>query len=625
MRRRLVPALLALCALAVLAAPAVAAPRPAPAGAAARAQSDLPLPQIEAVVELRHPRGLNRFVRAVSDPASRHYRQYATVRQLVERFGATEKQQKQTLAWFERRGVSADVAASGSFLLARLDPAQAARLLPPASGASASGGGGGGERRVPVALRGLVRRIDLVPRVPVSSDIVFPTARERSAAARASKKEEEEKKQPKKPYTSLKEHSGTAAGCREGRKAIPSPFEAFTPSQFLKAYGHSSLHARGIEGQGESVAVVETGGFRRSDIATFAKCFGVRTPKLEVDPVYPRHKPGAPEDETTLDLETLAVGAPKLNRIRVYEGVGSPAGVALTAAAALGRPGRQPNVVSISLGFCEPLLAGQLAIKRAFDNTFAIAAGAGISVLISAGDQGSSGCRAGPPGEEKTELPVLAVAQPSSSPYATAVGGTNFVLSAQNRLREEITWNDQPLASAATGGGPSLLTPRRPWWQRGVHRYGEGRIVPDISALADIVPGYAYYCTAAPCQEEEQTFPGWGSVGGTSAAAPLTAAGIALVDQYLAGRGQPPLGFLNPLLYELGGEQASRAGVFFDVRRGNNDLGRMLLPEVGGGFPLGCCAARSGYDWATGWGSLKLVGFARAAARAGLATAVPVG
>ena len=42
----------------------------------------------------------------------------------------------------------------------------------------------------------------------------------------------------------------------------------------------------------------------------------------------------------------------------------------------------------------------------------------------------------------------------------------------------------------------------------------------------------------------------------------------------------------------------------------------MLPANVGGGFPLGCCSARAGYDWASGWGSLKLAAFAELAAGA---------
>ena len=50
-----------------------------------------------ALIQLRHPRGLNHFVRQVSDPSSPRYREYATVESLVARFGATEKEQKQVL------------------------------------------------------------------------------------------------------------------------------------------------------------------------------------------------------------------------------------------------------------------------------------------------------------------------------------------------------------------------------------------------------------------------------------------------------------------------------------------------------------------------------------------------
>ncbi len=105
------------------------------------------------------------------------------------------------------------------------------------------------------------------------------------------------------------------------------------------------------------------------------------------------------------------------------------------------------------------------------------------------------------------------------------------------------------------------------------------------------------------------------AIGGTSAATPLMAGGALLADQYAARRRQPPLGFLDPLLYELGAGR-SRGSVFRDVTRGNNDLGILTPAEAGGGRPLGCCSATPGYDLATGWGSLEVDGFAKAAAQA---------
>ena len=199
----------------------------------------------------------------------------------------------------------------------------------------------------------------------------------------------------------------------------------------------------------------------------------------------------------------------------------------------------------------------------------------------------------------------------------TAVGGTNISLNARNRIHSEVTWNDSPAFLGAGGGGVSLFSPHRPWWQHGpgMRRDGTGRLVPDISGLADVIPGYAIYCTAAECAEFEQPNLGWVAIGGTSAATPLMAGGVLLADQYAARHRQPALGFLNPLLYKLG-DGRLRHSVFRDVTKGNNDLGRLTPTEAGGGHPLGCCSATPGYDLATGWGSLQVEGFAKAAVKA---------
>ena len=63
----------------------------------------LPRKEVEALFELRHPRGLNRFVRAVSDPASPRYRHYATFEQLIARFGAKPRTRSRVLRWLAAR------------------------------------------------------------------------------------------------------------------------------------------------------------------------------------------------------------------------------------------------------------------------------------------------------------------------------------------------------------------------------------------------------------------------------------------------------------------------------------------------------------------------------------------
>jgi subtilase family serine protease len=586
--------LLAASTVLVALASALLLPGPAAAGTA------LPEKSREAIFLLRHPSGLDSFVRAVSDPSSPRYRGYLSVEQMVKRFGASKDVRNQTLMWLASHGLHGSVGATETYVMASIPAGRVRRLLDPSASASASGGAF--PATVPAGLRGAVTGVEVLGDGEAYKNVA---AAPNAAAAKSAGQQ----------YSSVRSHTGTAAGCRAGRVGPGDEHEPpFTPNQYLRAYGQAALHARGFEGQGQTVALVEIDGFHHSDIETFDRCFGVRTAPIRVVPVSPLNKPFPGGTETTLDLEVLTAAAPKLHRIYVYEGYPLEATVIDTAAAALGSKGHHPDVISISLGSCEPAYSGKLVYRRVLDDVFAIAGGAGISVLVASGDTGSSGCRVNTE-EGTTALPIRTVSLPSSSPYATAVGGTNLNLTAKNRISSEIAWNDSPYLVGGGGGGVSLLSPRRPWWERlrQLQRFGLGRTVPDIAALADVFPGYAYFCTSPECRAFAQGSPGWTSIGGTSAATPLTAGGIALADQYAAAHGQPPLGFLNPLLYRLGASPESRHSTFTDVTKGDDDLGRLLPVDVGGGSPLGCCEALPGYDLATGWGSPKILALTRAA------------
>jgi hypothetical protein len=119
--------------------------------------------------------------------------------------------------------------------------------------------------------------------------------------------------------------------------------------------------------------------------------------------------------------------------------------------------------------------------------------------------------------------------------------------------------------------------------------------------LADVLPGYAIYCSAGPPDCGSGPGDAWSTVGGTSAATPLLAGGLALVDQALHASGREALGLVNPLLYSLG--RGGAAGVFDDVTVGSNDV------FVNSGQPLACCSATSGFDDASGWGSVNIANF----------------
>src|SRR5208283_2469635 len=99
---------------------------------------------------------------------------------------------------------------------------------------------------------------------------------------------------------------------------------------------------------------------------------------------------------------------------------------------------------------------------------------------------------------------------------------------------------------------------------------------PDVSANAN----FTFYTCAdqAACLANEY--------GGTSFAAPMWAAYIALVNQQLANNSQPTIGFLNPTIYAQNVTSVYDTN-FHDITSGTS----------------GSYSAVTGYDLVTGWGS----------------------
>lgn len=563
---------------------------------------------INALFSLKHPKGLQEFAKAVSTPGSRKYQQYRSVQWIVNKYGAKKKTQKKAKRWLAARGIEAKPDATGQNLMATMTKEQAESFV--AGGASISSAVKDGEGQVPNGLQGVVSGIDFLD----------PDTDKFRTAATVGDVIEAETVPPgsfSPTIGSARKRTGTPAGCAAGQAVAPNTGLApFTPNQYLDAYGHSTLHKQGFKGQGMRMAVVEIDGFLRSDIEEFGKCFGVRVPPTQIV-LAGIKKPLAPGGETTLDLEVISAAAPQLKKIFVYQGQSSEVGLMDSMGSALGKKNSRPDAISMSIGGCEAFLTGQLGFRRGIDNILAVAAGAGIPFFISAGDVGAAGC---PVGDNSTGLPFPAVQDPSSSKFATAVGGSNFSLNANNQITEEVVWNDGTEIGPNGGGGGVSILSNRPWYQqtKQFNQYGPSRAVPDITGLADLYPGYSIYCTApgpGGCGSSVQPNGGWSAVGGTSAATPLMAAGVTLLNQKRKKAGHRSLGFINPLIYKIGNSKAYGKAIR-DVTVGNNDTGKAIPSSAGGnGQALGCCSAKKGYDTASGWGSLKLVGLGQVAAK----------
>ena len=200
----------------------------------------------------------------------------------------------------------------------------------------------------------------------------------------------------------------------------------------------------------------------------------------------------------------------------------------------------------------------------------------------------------------------LGVQDPADQPFMTGVGGTN--LTALGPKPTESVWNEASnVAGAGAGGissvfsmptyqvGPGVINSLSTGALCGLKKgQGDCREIPDISASADPLHGYVICYNAegsgTSCPKTIGSGKtGWTTIGGTSAASPLWAAAIALIDVEKGSLHR--VGFLNPPLYQL---RAAKIGVLNDVTVGNNDY----TTTNGGRYP-----ATAGYDMASGLGT----------------------
>ena len=394
----------------------------------------------------------------------------------------------------------------------------------------------------------------------------------------------------------------TPAGATDHIKGAPSPCAAatnvgegaYTADQLATAYGMTGLSAKGDLGQGVTVGIFELEKDYTGDIDAYEGCYGISTKVsyVKVDHGSSGSKYGG--GEAALDIEDVAGLAPDA-KIDVYQGPNNNVGPYDVFQYIIDHPVAQ--VVTTSWGECEQDLgegrAAAMAAAQAESTLFEFAAAEGQSWMSAAGDSGSTDCTiAG-------DIPTgqLSVDDPGSQPYVTSVGGTTLKL--KTRGNTESVWNDSNIESGAGGGGISALWPM-PAYQSGastalgvINKYSSGkpclvttgdcREVPDVTADADPDTGYVIIWAGS-----------WGSIGGTSAAAPLWAAVTALTNASSSCGGKA-VGFLNPVLYSVAGSKGY-ASDLTDVTKGNNDY----KPS---GYSVGDFPALTGYDMASGLGS----------------------
>jgi subtilase family serine protease len=237
------------------------------------------------------------------------------------------------------------------------------------------------------------------------------------------------------------------------------------------------------------------------------------------------------------------------------------------------------------------------AFVAAGDQSYMAAATMGITLLFSSGDDG----------DLSQDNGIASGSYPATSPYVTGAGGTSLAVKTASGSKSEYGWGnyrdflagatvnsgtsvtttgltqttafgetfDDVSFYAGSGGGISLIEPQPSYQAAAVPTAlatsvydatgyevilpTPQRVSPDISMVADPYTGYLYgesYTIAGNPGADSGCTPYSATVeycenpiGGTSLASPLLAGAFAVMNQKRLDKGEPLVGFVNPLLY----------------------------------------------------------------------------
>ena len=406
---------------------------------------------------------------------------------------------------------------------------------------------------------------------------------------------------------------------------------ALVPGDFATIYNVKPLYTGGTTGSGKTIGIIGRSNINLSDVSDFRTLAGLpaNNPTVVLNGPNPGDLGGGEEIEALLDNEwSGGIGQGASVKFIVSESTETADGVDLSALYIVDND--LTDVMSESFSLCELALNNDINNGQVqFDLLVSEQAAAqGITFIAATGDAGAAGCDNA--GESVAQFPA-SVGLPASTPFTTAVGGTQFdekgddalywsanngadFSSALMYIPEEV-WNESCAAGSCPsgvnpnlssgGGGPSAIF-GKPAFQAGVAGIPSdgARDIPDISFSAAGHDGYIVcqgHGTNSGCD--------MGSVfvvAGTSASTPSFAGIMSLVDQKTNSR----QGLANITLYRLAaGETLANCNasklepaappaancIFNDVTVGNNSV------PGDTGF-----AATTGYDRATGLGSANV-------------------
>jgi subtilase family serine protease len=487
---------------------------------------------------LRNQAALDQLLGELYDPASVNYRQFLTLEQFTERFGPTEADYRAVIAFARVNGFTV----TGTF--------------PNRTALSINGSVADIEKAFHLTMRVYQHpkenRTFFAPDAEPSLDLEVPVADISGLNNYAL------------PHPNLKLIPSSET-------AKVSPNAGSGPSGTYWGYDFRNAYVPGVSlnGAGQIVGLLEFDGFYSNDIPSYMAQSGltnvvlVQTNLLDSVSGIPGYSGIANAvGEVSLDIEMAIAMAPALSKVVVYEGSVLPPVAMLNTMA---------NNTAIKQYSSSWTWSG--GPNASVDNAFQQMAAQGQSFLQASGDGNAYDNTIDDPGS---------VTMPVDSTNVTSVGATTLTMNGTgNSYASESVWN----AGGNTGSsGGSSVYYNIPPWQQGISTNANlgsntKRNLPDVAMVGNQI--WVIHNN------------GVGSgFAGTSCAAPLWAAFIALVNQQATNSGRPTVGFINPAIYAIG-KGPNYTADFRDVTTGNNQRS-----GTGANFP-----AVTGFDLCTGWGS----------------------
>lgn len=481
---------------------------------------------------LRDEAGLDELLRQLYDPQSTNYHKFLTPEQFTARFGPSESDYALVKSF----------ALTNGFTITGTNPT---RLLLDVRASSAAV-----ERAFHLTLRTYRHpheaRNFFAPDAVPTVEAIIPI-QQISGLDNYSSRRPMSVVQSLRPTAPVVPHAGSGPGGN------------YLGDDFRTAYVSGTT----LTGRGQSVALVQFDGYYSNDIAAYINLAGRTNYPISLTNIDVNGGvavPGSGNIEACLDIEMVIAMAPGVSQIIVYEAPNS--GTAWSTMLGKIAGDNLASQIACSWGNSSP---GAKDVTS--ENFFKQMAVQGQSFFNATGD---------------SDAFVGGIPFPSESPNITQVGGTTLSTTGPaGEWSSESAWNRG--GGTGTGGGVSANY-EIPGWQIGISMVSNQgsstqRNVPDVALTGENV--FITYNNGDTA-----------TVGGTSCAAPLWAAFMALVNEQTAAAGRAPAGFINPMIYALA-TGTNYTSYFHDTTAGDN---------FWSGSPTNY-PATDGYDLCTGWGT----------------------